>query len=285
MMTSNDYNLLVTLLRIDNQHQVKRLVTQVMRNFYGEDRIEEKLEYTYVEGDIPIMLVAHCDTVCVAPVTEICATAWDNDKQAGLTNKEQAPLGADDRAGIFIILKIIADGYRPYILFTTDEEIGGVGAMAAADNIFSPDIKFILELDRQGANDAAMYECGNEKFIEMLKSYGFEPVSGTFSDICFFAPEWDIAATNLSVGYYHEHTPWETLYVRELETTLKRVEQMLDDAEKYEYFDYQAKYPTYKGQYWDALTAVGWSDLDFSETKGSKKSNKKKKKHINKYAM
>lgn len=286
-MTSNDYNLLVTLLQIDSQHQVKRLVTQVMRNFYGEDKVDENAEYTYVEGTIPVMLVAHCDTVCIERVEDIAVAQYDPLRDSpGLTNKAQAPLGADDRAGIFIILKLVADGYRPYILLTTDEEIGGMGAMTAADRIYAPPLKFILELDRQGANDAAMYECGNQQFMDMLREYDFEPVSGTFSDICLFAPEWNIAAANLSVGYYYEHTPWEILYVKEMESTLRRVEQMLDNIENFGYYDYQPVYPDYSTAYW--ARTISWNELDLSTDSTStlgKNKNKKKKKHINKYAM
>lgn len=218
------------------------------------------------------MLCAHCDTVCWTPVTEIGITMDESKKYAGITNMAQAPLGADDRAGIFIILKLIANGYRPYVLLTTDEEVGGFGANAASMEIFSPEVKFILELDRQGAIDAAMYDCNNEKFMNMLTEYGFTPVSGTFSDICIFAPGWDIAAANLSVGYYHEHTPMETLFVKEMEWTIQRVQKILDDYEKFEYYKFE---PKYKDYLWYS-TAYG---INFSEIELKPKKKKKGKKN------
>lgn len=260
-MTSQDYNLLVSLLKIYDQYQCKKLITEVLCNLYTlEDAdhhaVEDAPLYTYVPGNIPVMLVAHCDTVCYKPVERVGVCPSDDGKTTALTNMEQAPLGADDRAGIFLILKIVAEGYRPHILLTLDEEIGGRGALAIADELdIIPDVKFILELDRQGSHDAAMYECDNAEFITMLETYGFQPVSGTFSDICFFAPDWDIAAANLSVGYYHEHTPWEMLVVTEMEETLKRVKQILDNIENFPYYKFEPlDYKTYRGY----SCAYGW---------------------------
>ena len=280
-MTSNDYNLFISLLKIYDQNKVKKLVTEVLRHSYDEKNILETPHYTYVKGDIPIMLVAHCDTVCYQPVKEIAVMSVDKHIGTGLTNKEQAPLGADDRAGIFIILKLVANGYRPFILLTTDEEVGGAGAIAAADELWTPNVKFILELDRMGSNDAAMYDCNNQKFMDMLISYGFTPVSGTFSDICFFAPEWDIAAANLSVGYYHEHTPWEIVYVREMEQTLKRVQDILDNHEKFSYYTFEPAY-TYN-DYARLINSINFVDCDNTIPVAQPKPAKKNKKKNVKY--
>lgn len=280
-MTSNDYNLFISLLKIYDQNKVKKLVTEVLRHSYDKKNILETPHYTYVKGEIPIMLVAHCDTVCYQPVKEIAVMSVDKHIGTGLTNKEQAPLGADDRAGIFIILKLVANGYRPFILLTTDEEVGGAGAIAAADELWTPNVKFILELDRMGSNDAAMYDCNNQKFMDMLISYGFTPVSGTFSDICFFAPEWDIAAANLSVGYYHEHTPWEIVYVREMEQTLKRVQDILDNHEKFSYYTFEPAY-TYN-DYARLINSINFVNCDntipVAQPKPAKKSKKKNVKY------
>lgn len=282
-MTSQDYNLLISLLKIQDQNTCLRLVSHIIGELYddeaGEYNVEYNPHYTYAPGNIPVMLVAHCDTVCTAPVAKIgvCNTI---DNKTALTNMDKSPLGADDRAGIYIILKIIAAGYRPHILLTTDEECGGLGAIHAAENIFSPDVKFILELDRQGSNDAAMYDCDNVDFMAMLEQYGFKPVSGTFSDICFFAPEWDIAAANLSVGYYHEHTPWEMLVVSEMENTFNMIKQILDNVENFPYYNFEPVDSTYYTQYstgeWDYPGAL--EDINFRAAMVEQYYKKKKKK-------
>ena len=52
-------------------------------------------------------------------------------------------------------------GLRPSILFTTDEEIGGLGASSFTlyqDNL---DINYIIQLDRRGKNDVVRYDDDN----------------------------------------------------------------------------------------------------------------------------
>lgn len=244
-MTDNEHKLLTALFQIYDQHQLKKLVSDIFVNSYGKENVEITHDYTFVKGDMPVMLCAHCDTVCWSPVKQVVALKDNDGAIKAYMNAKQEPLGADDRAGIFMILKIVSLKYRPYILLTTDEEIGGGGAIVAAEQLQIPQVKFILELDRMGSSDAAMYDCGNPDFIDMLSSYGYTPVNGTFSDICFFAPEWDIAAANLSVGYVHEHTQNEILYIDSMEQNLKRVCEILDNIENFQYYKFEEKAPQY----------------------------------------
>ena len=62
-------------------------------------------------------------------------------------------LGADDRAGVIMILSILRKTkLRPNILFTTDEETNATGALSVCDlrkTLFG-DVKYIIVLDRQG---------------------------------------------------------------------------------------------------------------------------------------
>ena len=55
------------------------------------------------------------------------------------------------RSGLFFILL----GWYTSILFSTDEELGALGAMAFAQAIPQPksEIKYIIQLDRRGHND------------------------------------------------------------------------------------------------------------------------------------
>jgi putative aminopeptidase FrvX len=74
-------------------------------------------------------------------------------------------LGADDRAGVFAIIKILQSGLRPHIIFTTDEETGGYGAKALTSNACPfQDVRYFIELDRQGALDCVFYNCDNKHF-------------------------------------------------------------------------------------------------------------------------
>lgn len=192
-------------------------------------------EYILAEGDIPICLVAHLDTVEKIPPRNIF---FDNENKV-MWSPEL--LGADDRAGVYAIIQIIESGYRPHIILTTDEEIGAVGATALVKQIPKcplENLKAIFQLDRHGSNDCVFYDCDNPDFTKYVESFGFDTAYGSFSDISVIAPEWGIAAVNLSVGYYNEHQKIEYLRFDELHQTIEKVKMMLDNVEEMESYKY-----------------------------------------------
>jgi len=141
-------------------------------------------------------------------------------------------LGADDRAGVFAIFKILQRGLRPTLIFTTDEEIGAVGAEELVKKYpLKPPtpIKYIIELDRRGVADCVFYSCANNDFIRYVENFGFIEDFGTFSDISVICPEWGIAGVNLSIGYKREHSYSETLHVEPLFATINKVCAMLKE--------------------------------------------------------
>ena len=167
--------------------------------------------------------------------------------------------GFDDRAGVFAILKIIMDGYKPHIIFTTDEEKGGLGAIElACKEPVSPfkELKYIIELDRANKVDCVFYDCYNEKFIDYVESFGFLEAWGSFSDIDIICQEWGIAGVNLSIGYQNEHTCSEILQVNAMYSTIEKVKKMLEDANNAEEFEYilspyiKEYYPEYYKMYY-----------------------------------
>jgi len=157
-------------------------------------------------------------------------------------------LGADDRAGVYAIIQIVEAGYRPHIIFTTDEEIGAVGAQVLVTQ--KPDcplenLKAIIQLDRRGSDDCVFYDCDNPDFTKYIESFGFKQAYGSFSDISVIAPIWGVAAVNLSVGYYNEHQHIEILKTRELDKTIQRVKQILDKSNNmlsYSYIEAEKNY-------------------------------------------
>ena len=150
-------------------------------------------------------------------------------------------MGADDRAGIFIILSLVDKGYKPHIIFTDLEEVGCIGAMDLAKKYpYCPFEKCnaLIQLDRCNKMDAVFYDCDNKDFIDMIESYGFESALGSFSDISVIAPAWEIAAVNLSIGYYDEHSYVERLNVSETYLTMNKVELMLKESHEWIKFKY-----------------------------------------------
>lgn len=248
-----------------SQGSLKKVLSKFLSKHYK--KVVETDDYIFAEGDIPIALVAHMDTVFKLPPDDIY---YDERK-----NVMWSPdgLGADDRAGVYAIVTLIREGFKPHIIFTTDEEMGAIGAslLAKLDCPFS-DCKYIIQLDRRGSNDCVFYDCDNQAFVDYVEQFGFEWNYGTFTDISRLCPAWKIAGVNLSVGYKDEHSVSEVLFVGQLLSTIAKVRKMLQQAETAPYFEYvPAKYNGYYG---------GWSWETGYSTTGVLKCS-----HCHKYFM
>jgi hypothetical protein len=170
-------------------------------------------------------------------------------------------LGADDRAGVYSIVQIIKSGYRPTIIFTTDEEKGCLGALELVKDIpeAPTELKYIIQLDRRGSNDCVFYDCINEEFEVYVESFGFVTNFGSFSDISVLCPSWKVAGVNLSIGYYNEHSEVELLYVGQMIETTRKVVKMLKDADKAETYEY-IEDPTAK--WWSKSSTITMPEWD-----------------------
>ena len=221
----------------------KVLYTKLRRMFKG-NAISSKGSYILVPGEVPIMLIAHLDTVHKESVKQICKT------QNGNILMSPQGIGGDDRCGVFALVKVHrAVEKKPWLLFTCDEEIGGVGAEKFCEHHRKgklpkelDELKALVEIDRKGELDAVYYECGNEEFEEYITSKGFVTDWGSFSDISVIGPELGVAAVNLSSGYYNAHTLHEYIHRAHLNATIEKVIGIVEDAAsenfpKYEYVD------------------------------------------------
>lgn len=223
VLSNQDYRLFERLVSL-TQKGLHQAMAQYLKEKYEKVIITK--DYIVAIGDIPIALVAHMDTVFKNPVADLYY-----DQRKGVLWSPQG-LGADDRAGIFAILKIIQSGLRPAIIFTTDEEKGGLGATALGSRDCPiPNLKYMIQLDRHGTNDCVFYECFNEDFYDYVESFGFCEAYGSFSDISFLMPQWNICGVNLSVGYEDEHSEVETLHIAPLYDTIAKVQKMLCETE------------------------------------------------------
>ena len=229
ILTKNEVNLMEDLCGV-SQETLKKVLYKFLKQHYKKVTYHE--DFILAQGTIPIALVAHMDTVFKAPPKEIF---YDRKK-----NVMWSPtgMGADDRAGVFSIIQIIKDGYRPHVIFTTDEEIGCIGAEELS---YFPcpfkDLCYIIQLDRRNSNDCVFYDCDNPAFEKYVESFGFVTAWGSFTDICELCPQWGIAGVNLSVGYRDEHTTSEILFVGQMFSTIEKVKKMLsvEDIPEFKY--------------------------------------------------
>ena len=237
------------------QNSLKKVLSSFLKRHYS--KVIETKEYIYAEGEIPIALVAHMDTVFKKPPSEIFF-----DERHNVIWSPQG-LGADDRAGIFAIVQIIRGGQKPHVIFTTDEEYGALGAMELSklDCPFT-NLKYIIQLDRRGSDDCVFYDCDNEDFVEYIESFGFTWNYGSFTDISELCPSWKIAGVNLSVGYRDEHSETEVLFVGQLLATISKVKKMLNTAAEAPVFKYipMANTPYGKDWYTWNKNTYSWSD-------------------------
>lgn len=230
MKLSKQDNQLIYNLFSMSEKALLTFLYRYLKEKYGENKIHKNKDFIYAEGDNLVCLVAHLDTVHPVPVKQLF-----HDPEHKMLWSPQG-LGADDRAGVFAIIKILEEeGFRPSIVFCTQEESGGQGARAFIKKFPKPAVgtNFLIELDRQGEKDAVFYECDNPDFEKFITSFGFTTEYGTFSDISIIAPKWKIAAVNLSIGYYNEHTAREFLYYEQTFNTINKVCRILANDNKY----------------------------------------------------
>lgn len=222
-LSNSDVAIMESLVNVD-QKTLQNVLYKFLKQYY--ESVEDEGDFLLAKGDIPIALVAHMDTVFPRPAQELY---YDRKK-----NVMWSPtgMGADDRAGVFAILQIIRAGYKPHVIFTTDEEIGCIGAevLSYMPNPFE-DLRYMIQLDRRGANDCVFYDCDNPDFEKYIENFGFVTAYGSFSDISTICPEWGVAGVNLSVGYRDEHSTSEVLFVGQMLDTIEKVKKMLSEKD------------------------------------------------------
>ena len=240
-MSKFNYEGFKKILRNKQEDLLAYLKNQLTKVYDEKDTIIDD-EYLYFRGESPVCLVSHLDTVHRELPVNILI-----DEESGLMWSPQG-IGGDDRCGTFAVLYILANQLKenkpkPTILFTTNEEIGCLGASKASREIpkdMIEHLKFLVEIDRRGTDDCVFYGTRNKVFEEFIESFGFVKAHGSCSDISKLSPAWDIASTNLSSGYFSEHTKSEYINVNNLMNTINKIINILADdrtinGEKFEY--------------------------------------------------
>ena len=237
-----------TILRLPQMELKKTLKAELKSRGYP---ITDKPGYLYAEGSIPVLLVAHMDTVHRQPVEQICYSA------DGAVAMSPQGIGGDDRCGVWMILQILRTT-NCHVLFCEDEEVGCIGAKKFTGGSLRPQVNYIVELDRRGNNDAVFYRCDNPEFEDFVTSFGFETAGGSCSDISYIAPYLETAAVNISCGYYCEHQRHEYIHLEEIELNADRVAQMVtQQTEHFEYMEQQDSFfggRAYQYSMWDTAS-------------------------------
>lgn len=182
------------------------------------------------------LFVAHMDTVhrAMGPnKIRKTNTHWYADGDA---------LGADDGAGCAMLMHLIHSGIAAYYIFTVSEECGGIGAkFMARDRDLLADFDRAIAFDRRGIDSVITHQsrgrCCSDKFAEALANelcadmtLMYSPDNtGVYTDTAEFTeviPE----CTNISVGYYNEHSERESLDIIHFAALAARVVNIDWDA-------------------------------------------------------
>lgn len=146
-------------------------------------------------------------------------------------------LGADDGAGVAMLMHMLHEGVAGYYIFTQGEECGGIGAKHIAK--YTPEIldQFdrAIAFDRRGTDAVITHQgygrCCSDTFGQALANalndddmqlmYSTDD-SGVYTDTAEFTdniPE----CTNISVGYYSEHGEREHLDINHFQALSRAV--------------------------------------------------------------
>ena len=208
-------------------------------HIFSEYNANGKKRFLYVEGkrENKVLLVAHADTVYDRYYKEDVFVHTVAEKDGRLMavdeNGEPQLLGADDRAGIAMLWLLKDSGHS--LLVTDGEEGARIGSKWLINKnkdiarIINEKHCFIMQLDRRNGRDFRCYNVGTAEFRSFIKeqtNYS-EPEYGAPTDICSLCV--DICGVNLSIGYYDNHSEYETLNLEEWMNTLQIVRKILSN--------------------------------------------------------
>lgn len=189
------------------------------------------IPFTEIDGNIYSIqyadkpcFVAHMDMIEEVNVTK---TLYIDPSDTSL-HRDGGTLGADDRAGINVIMNHIDDELN--FVFTRDEEVGCLGAhslMGDVDFLKELDkVNFLIQPDRRGCRSKwKALPIGSGDIIEYCEPDlvaaiekvlpDYLPAIGSYTDIA----QMDTVkpGVNLSCGYYSAHTSSEYLVLEEYE--------------------------------------------------------------------
>ena len=190
---------------------------QDVMSFIFPDDIKKDIHgnYFYQVGKSRTIFASHIDTVSKDYVDVNQLFDGNIVRTDGNTT-----LGADDKAGVTVMLWMIRNKIPGLYYFFIGEEVGCIGSgLASKYGDFKGKYDKIISFDRRGTNSVITYQsstrCCSDKFAQDLSdqlnksgmSYKKDD-TGVYTDSAEFTsiiPE----CTNISVGYYKEHTTQE----------------------------------------------------------------------------
>lgn len=145
-------------------------------------------------------------------------------------------LGMDDTVGICIALQLLKVFPDIKVLFTTEEEIGFLGATEAAQNIeFFFNVSYMIQADRHGEHDLITHTNGiysaSEQWLEKVTpiaaQYKYSEEYGLGTDVGELAGQLGLSGVNISCGYFKHHTDQEWMSIKATQNCLNFMEAII----------------------------------------------------------
>jgi len=193
-----------------------------------------------------------------------------------------AALGADDGAGVAMLMHLLHAGVDAYYIFTQGEECGGIGAtwLAKHERELLSEFDRAVAFDRRGIDSVITHQgrgrCCSDVFADALSDalnadltlMYLPDNSGVYTDTAEFIdiiPE----CTNLSVGYYSEHSDKECLDIIHFQALADRVakidwDTLPTDRDPTEVDAWGMRDWGVAGQEWGAWSRKGWGATSVS---------------------
>jgi hypothetical protein len=245
------------------------------------------LYYRVGGDDTSVMFTAHLDTVGGDNKINHVIDG-DYIKSDGKTI-----VGADDKAGVTLMIYMIEHNKKGLYYFFHGEEYGCIGSRALSrevektkdTNPLFKNIKMVVSLDRKGYDSVITYQTGErccsdefaDELAKRLNSFGMsykKDETGSLTDSIQFTEIYP-ECTNLSVGYFDQHANYEKQDIKFLEnlaTVMCKVDwetlPIVRDPSKKEYRYSGAYSGTYSGGYGGAYGG-GYTSRGYSGRRGT----------------
>lgn len=167
-------------------------------------------------GESDVIFTSHLDTA-TSSLTDVVHVITDNI----IKTDGKSILGADDKAGVTIMLYMIENKIPGLYYFFLGEEVGCIGSKKVSNKFLTEKIEGInkvISFDRRGTDSVITYQsskrCCSDVFADALASelnsneISFtykKDTTGLLTDSIQFIKIYP-ECTNISVGYNHEHT-------------------------------------------------------------------------------
>jgi len=227
----------------------------VQRDTYGN--------YYLRIGTAPVLWSCHTDTVHHFDPTSHYQKLLISGENHYIMAEASDCLGADNGAGIWIMLQMIKAGKEGLYIFHRAEEVGGLGSrwIAQSNQDLLEGINYAVAFDRRDTKSVITHQgtrtCSDTFALALCDALEMEHKpddGGTFTDTANYSgliPE----CTNISAGFHREHTKNEWLDAPYLKALAKRMIAIDFTSLPVEREVTDHEYPDYYGRYTD-----GWSN-------------------------